>query len=60
MMLMACEKLQGIRTCVTLVGDKSQGIRIAILLACEMPQGMCTFGTLVDNESQGIRIAVLP
>ena len=56
---MFCEKPQGIRTSVTLVDDKSQGIRIAMLMVCEKPQGIRTSVTLVDDESQGTRIAVL-
>ena len=56
-MLMACEKLQGVRTCVTLVGVKSKGILIAMLLACEKLQGKHVM--LVNDKSQGIRTAML-
>ena len=44
---------------MTLVDDKSQGIRIAMLMVCEKLQGIRTSVTLVDDKSQGIRIAML-
>ena len=59
MMLMVCEKPQGIRTCVTLVDDRSQGIRIAMLMGSERLQGIRTCVALVDDKSEGIRIVML-
>ena len=50
-MLIVCEKPQGIRTSVTLVDDKSQGIRIAMLLVCEKLQGIRSSVALVGDKS---------